>query len=72
MPALDSLAGEPRWVAWRNERRGNKLAKIPYAPDGRRAKADDPSTWGTRIAAETCAARIVDGHDGVSEYNLAI
>ena len=55
MPALDSLAGEPRWVAWRNERRGDKLAKIPYAPDGRKAKADDPSTWGTRIAAETRA-----------------
>jgi hypothetical protein len=40
---LDLLADEPRWVAWRNEDRGRKPTKIPYAPKGQRAKADDPS-----------------------------
>ena len=48
MTALDAFAGEPRWVAWRNELRGSKLTKVPYAPDGKKAKADDSTTWGTR------------------------
>jgi putative DNA primase/helicase len=58
------LAGEPRWVAWRNEKRGDKLAKIPYSPSGGMAKADDPTTWGTRAEAETRAAGLVNEHGG--------
>ena len=64
MTALDAFAGEPRWVAWRNELRGDKSTKVPYAPDGRRAKADDPATWGIRAAARTRAAKIVNGQGG--------
>ena len=64
MAALHALAREPRWVAWRYESRGGKPTKIPYAPDGKRAKADDPSTWGTRTAAQTRAAKIVNGQGG--------
>ena len=52
MKALDQFASLPRWVAWCNERRGDKVTKGPYAPDGRRARADDPSTWGSRAAAQ--------------------
>jgi predicted P-loop ATPase len=62
--AFDSLADEPRWVAWRNELRGGKPAKVPYAPRRGKAKADDPSTWGDRAAAEARAARIVNGSGG--------
>jgi len=50
--SLDTLAYERRWVAWRTELRGGKPTKVPYAPLGGRAKADDPSTWGTRAEAE--------------------
>lgn len=66
MTALDTLSGEPRWVAWRNESRvrGGKPTKVPYAPRGSKAKADDPSTWGNRAAAEACAVRIVNGSGG--------
>jgi hypothetical protein len=64
MSAFDSLADEPRWVAWRSELRGGKPTKIPYAPRGGKAKADDPSTWGSRAAAEACAARIVNDSGG--------
>ena len=64
MAALDALTGEPRWVAWRNELRGGKPTKVPYAPNGRKAKADDPSTWGSRTAAEARAAKIVNGQGG--------
>jgi primase-polymerase (primpol)-like protein len=64
MPALAILADEPRWVAWRSELRGGKPTKIPYAPRGGKAKADDPSTWGIRTAAEVRAREIVNGSGG--------
>ena len=62
--ALEALSDEPRWVAWRYELRGGKPTKVPYAPDGRRAKADDPSTWGTRAEAKVRASKIINGHGG--------
>jgi hypothetical protein len=63
MNALAPFEHEPRWVAWRNEMRGGKLSKVPYCPSSnRRAKADDPSTWGVRSAAEDRARKIVNGH----------
>jgi len=61
---LDGLASEPRWVAWRNEPRGGKPTKVPYAVNGKRAKADDPATWGTRDEAEESAAQLVNGQGG--------
>ena len=61
---LDILAQEARWVAWRNELRGGKFTKVPYASNGQRAKADDPATWGTRAEAEARAKRIVNGQGG--------
>src|SRR5437773_1817614 len=54
--ALDQFAALPLWVTWRTECRGARPTKIPYAIDGARAKANDPSTWMTRTQAEKCAA----------------
>jgi putative DNA primase/helicase len=62
--SLNALAQQPRWVAWRNELRGGKPTKVPYAPNGKKAKADDPSTWGTRSEAQARAKRIVNGRGG--------
>ena len=42
---------QPRWVAWRNEKRNGRIAKVPYAPHGGLAKADNPKTWDIRSAA---------------------
>jgi hypothetical protein len=64
MTALDALAPQPRWVAWRIEIRGGKPTKVPYAPQGGRVRADDPSTWGTRAEAEARPAKIVNGQGG--------
>src|SRR5689334_15307191 len=62
---LASLAELPRWVAWRGEMRAGKVTKVPYAPgSGRKARADDPTTWGLRRDAEALAQRIVNGHGG--------
>jgi putative DNA primase/helicase len=61
---LDALASEPRWVAWRYQLRGGRPTKVPYAPQGGRARADDPGTWGTLAEAEASAAKIVNGQGG--------
>jgi Family of unknown function (DUF5906) len=67
MSALDPLAEEPRWVAWRNEKRGDqgKPTKVPYGPaHGGKAKADDPATWGLRAAATATATKLANGLGG--------
>jgi phage/plasmid-associated DNA primase len=62
--ALNALVQEPRWVAWRNELRGGKITKVPYGPDGKKAKADDPTTWGSCAEAEATARKLVNGLGG--------
>jgi putative DNA primase/helicase len=62
--SLDVLAHEARWVAWRNEPRGDKITKVPYAANGKRAKPNDATTWGTRDEAKRCAAKLVNGQGG--------
>ena len=51
---LAALAPRPFWVAWQTEVRtpGKPPTKVPYSPNGRRAEADAPATWGTRAEAE--------------------
>src|SRR5271169_5294013 len=61
---FDALEHEPRWVAWRNEPRGSRSAKVPYSPNGKRAKDNDASNWGTRAEAEASAAGLVNGQGG--------
>jgi predicted P-loop ATPase len=65
--ALMTLAKHARWVIWRNELRNSKAAKVPYSPrDGRRARADDPATWGTRAEAEAAMRGALNkAHGGI-------
>ena len=65
MTAFDVFAEEPRWVAWRNELRGGKAKqRSRYGPRGGRAKADDPTTWGTGRRPKRQAAEIVEEQGG--------
>lgn len=54
---LTALRDRPVWVAWKQVERGGDLTKEPRDPKrrGTKAKSDDPSTWGTRAAAEKMA-----------------
>jgi hypothetical protein len=37
-----------QWVCWEWEQRDGKATKVPRSPhEPRRAKSDDPTTWGT-------------------------
>ncbi len=52
-------------MTWRNELRNGKPTKVPYSPrNDRKAKADDPTTWGTRAEAEAAVSRLVNGSGG--------
>jgi putative DNA primase/helicase len=62
---LDVYAHQHLWVTWRYEqRKDGKRTKVPYSPaSGKRAKSNDPATWGTRAQAEqACRER---KHDGI-------
>lgn len=57
---LQTLAGQPHWVAWREEARNGKPTKVPYNPNTlARAKANDPATWGTRREAEAATTQLL-------------
>lgn len=49
------LANAALWVGWRYEERNGKQTKVPVnARTGGGAMSNEPGTWGTRAAAETC------------------
>jgi len=58
---LAALTAMPRWVAWQTEERGpfKRPTKVPYSPrSGKKARADDPNTWGTRVIAVEAASKL--------------
>src|SRR4051812_31490804 len=67
---FDQFTELPRWVAWRNEKRGDRTTKVPHSPHGGAAKADDPRTWGSRSEAEARARRVVNGEGGAIGIEL--
>jgi hypothetical protein len=58
---IDDLKKQRRWVLWKLEVVNGKQTKVPYQPNGRKAKANDSPTW--RTYAE-CAA-VVSQFSGV-------
>ncbi len=51
------MKARPQWIMWREEVRDGKPTKVPYCPQNptRKAKANDPATWGTFDAALSAA-----------------
>lgn len=61
MTTIDDLKQQRRWVLWRLETVHEKLTKVPYQTNGRKAMANNPATW--RTYAE-CSA-IVSQYSGI-------
>jgi hypothetical protein len=61
---LVDFVGRRQWVAWRNEKRGNVLTKVPYSSPQRQAKSDNPDTWLSHDEAAAVARTIVNGSGG--------
>lgn len=59
------LKCEDRWVLWKHDWRADesRWAKVPYQPNGRRAKASDSKTWSSYEDVET--AYMFGDYDGV-------
>ena len=57
------LRGRACFVAWREERRGGRLTKVPKCARGGNASSTDPDTWATAEDAWEAFER--DGHDGI-------
>jgi hypothetical protein len=47
--SIENLKSQKRWVCWKLTKKPGspKPTKVPYMPCGRKAAADDPSTWST-------------------------
>ena len=60
------LIALPQWVIWKPELRDGKWTKVPYCPGDplRKAKTNDPSTWGTYQEAIKAASES-DGTFGI-------
>jgi hypothetical protein len=41
----DQLRDQDQWVLWKAETRDGDTTKVPYQPNGRKAKSNTPSTW---------------------------
>lgn len=54
-----ALEAARQWVAWREDDRNGKPAKVPYSSPQRMARSDDPATWLTRPQAKAVAADLL-------------
>jgi hypothetical protein len=55
--ALAPLIALPHWVVWRWEKVKDKFTKVPYQPNGRKAKNNDPATWSTYSSVIAAVAK---------------
>ena len=60
LPLKDSLS----WSLWAKETRDGKPTKVPYQPDGKRAKSNDASTW-VKFDTVYMAYQDIGGFDGI-------
>jgi putative DNA primase/helicase len=54
---IAELKEQRRWVVWRLETVNGKLTKVPYQPNGRKAKANDAATWHTHAECAAVASQ---------------
>ena len=59
----EALLARRTWVLWRYVVRDGKKTKVPFQPDGRPAKANDPTTWVDYFTALNAFRR--GGFDGL-------
>src|SRR5437660_659918 len=54
---IEELKEQRRWVLWKLETVNGKLTKVPYQPNGRKAMANNPSTWHTHAECDAVASQ---------------
>ncbi len=53
----DDLIRRPQWVNWKLEQRGERMTKVPYQPNGRKADSTNPATWSDFQSVKLACAR---------------
>jgi primase-polymerase (primpol)-like protein len=61
----DFLIDQPRWLAWRYEKRGDKSTKVPVTARNTVAKTNDPRTWADFAAIADAVQRNPSLFDGL-------
>src|ERR1700733_14529763 len=54
---IDDLKAQRRWMLWRLETVNEKLTKVPYQPNGRKAMANNPGTWHTHAECDAVVSQ---------------
>lgn len=63
---MKQLQQEKRWCLWRREPdQKGRMTKVPYQPNGRKARSNDPRTWST---FETVSSALPSGYDGIGLF----
>ncbi len=61
----EELKNSRSWVLWKKEaKKDGKIGKVPYQPNGKRAKSNDPSTW-VKMDAALMTYQEIGGYDGI-------
>ena len=58
------LKDQTQWTMWRRETCDGKPAKVPYQPNGNKAKSNDASTWST-FNTVLSTFQDIGGFDGI-------
>ena len=66
-PAPQFLINKPVWVLWRFETRNDKVTKVPYQINGKRASTTTPSTWNNYY--QICSAISGDKNGNTHRYD---
>lgn len=61
----DEIKDSKQWVLWKKEpKKDGKEGKVPYQPNGKRARSNDPSTW-YKLSTVITVYQDVGGFDGI-------
>jgi putative DNA primase/helicase len=61
----EEIKESKQWVLWKKEPKSDgKIGKVPYQPNGKRARSNDPTTW-YKLNTAITVYQDVGGFDGV-------
>lgn len=61
----DEIKASKQWVLWKKEPKSDgKIGKVPYQPNGKRARSNDPATW-YKLSTVTTIYQDLEGYDGI-------
>ncbi|MCK9571142.1 hypothetical protein M0R72_19490 [Candidatus Pacearchaeota archaeon] len=61
----EEIQGSKQWVLWKKEpKKDGKIGKVPYQPNGKRARSNDPTTW-YKLSTAMTVYQDVGGFDGI-------